>query len=218
MLAVVIDSNVRDVTDTRVDTFNQTHAHNCETLACVAYRVSTRPPSDDPYVGVSTLHREVGADSVAGTPTRRIQTRQQRRGAEAATLHGPNTQPGTAPARVQYPYVEPLISGRQFDYEYASSLASVWQPIAAHHVNAQHASTSNHVNAKSAPNPSMIEADTLARAFTRYASISGGASHNVSERKALAVAKSEKPKWDTEKEHFHTFKRRVMILGRIAQD
>ena len=64
----------------------------------------------------------------------------------------------------------------------------------------------------------MIDADTLARAFTKYASMTGGASHNVSQRKALAVAKSEKPKWDTQKEPFHRCKRRVMILGRVAQD
>ena len=44
-----------------------------------------------------------------------------------------------------------------------------------------------------------------------YASMTGGASHDVSQRKALAVVKSEKPKWDTQKDPFHTFKRRVMI-------
>ena len=55
------------------------------------YRMSTRLPSDDPEVDVSALQREVGADSVAGTPTRRMQTRQHRREAEAAALHGPNT-------------------------------------------------------------------------------------------------------------------------------
>ena len=93
------------------------------------------------------------------------------------------------------------MSGRDFDddydeSEYASGLASIWQPTAAHHVNAQQASTSHHVNAQSAANPSMIDADTQASAFTQYASASmtGGASHNVSQRKALAVAKSEKPK------------------------
>ena len=90
------------------------------------------------------------------------------------------------------------MSGRDFDddydeSEYASGLASIWQPTAAHHVNAQQASTSHHVNAQSAANPSMIDADTQASAFTQYASASmtGGASHNVSQRKALAVAKSE---------------------------
>ena len=128
---------------------------------------STRLPSDDPDVDVHALHREVGADSVAGTPTRRIQTRQQRREAEATALHGPNSQSGTAPARVRNPDFEPLVTGRQFDDEYddskyASGLASVWQPTAAHHVNAQQASTSYHVNAQSAANPSMIDADTLA--------------------------------------------------------
>ena len=78
-------------------------------------------------------------------------------------------------------------------------------------MNAQQASTSHHVNAQSAANPSMTDADTLARAFTQHASMTGGASHNVSQRMALAVAKSEKPKWDTQKEPFHTLKRRVMI-------
>ena len=92
--------------------------------------MSTRQPSDDPDVDVSALHREVGADSVAGTPMRRIQTRLQRRDAEAAALHGPNTHSGTAPARVQTPHLEPLVYGRQFDDEYdmskyASGLASV---------------------------------------------------------------------------------------------
>ena len=64
------------------------------------------------------------------------------------------------------------------------------------------------MNAHSTANPSMIDADTLARAFTQYTS---GVSHNVPEKKALAVAKSEKHKWYTQKEPFHTFKRRVMI-------
>ena len=41
--------------------------------------------------------------------------------------------------------------------------------------------------------------------------MSNGVSRNVPEKKALAVAKSEKAKWDTQKEPFHTFKRRVMI-------
>ena len=178
--------------------------------------MSTRQPSDNPDIDVSALHREVGADSVAGTPMRRIQPRQQRREAEAAALHGPNTQSGTAPARVQNPHFEPLASGRQFDdeydeSEYASSLASVWQPTAAHPVNAQQASTSHHVNAQSAANPFMIDADTLARAFTQYTSMTSGVSRNVPEKIALAVAKSEKPKWDTQKEPFHTFKRRVLI-------
>ena len=72
--------------------------------------MSTRQPSDDPDVDVNALHREVGADSVAETPTRRMQTRQQRREAEAAALHGPNTQSGTAPARVQNPYFDQLVS------------------------------------------------------------------------------------------------------------
>ena len=57
----------------------------------------------------------------------------------------------------------------------------------------------------------MIDADTLARAFTRYTSMTSGVSHSVPEKKALAVAKPEKPKWDTQKEPFHTFERRVMI-------
>ena len=167
--------------------------------------MSTRQPSDDPDVDVSALHREVGPDSVAGTPMRRIQTRQQRREAEAAALHAPNTQSGTAPARVQNPHFEPLVPGRQFDdeydeSEYASGLASIWLPTAAHHVNAQ-----------SAANPSMIDADTLARTFTQYASMTSGVSRNVPEKKALAVATSERPKWDTQKEPFHIFKHRVMI-------
>ena len=158
----------------------------------------------------------ITTDSVASTPMRRMQTRQQRREAEAAALHGPNTQSGTAPARVQNPYFDPLVSGRQFDEEYdeseyASGLASVWQPTAAHHMNAQQASTSHHVNAQSAANPSMIDGDTLARAFTQYASMSSGVSRNVPEKKALAVAKYEKPKWDTQKEPFHTLNRPVMI-------
>ena len=51
----------------------------------------------------------------------------------------------------------------------------------------------------------------VSRAFTQYASMTGGVSHSVPEKKALAVAKSEKSKWDTQKESFHTFKRRVMI-------
>ena len=101
----------------------------------------TRFPSNDPDVDVSALRREVGADSVASTPMRGMQTRQQRREAESAALHGPNTQSGTATARVQNPYFEPLVSGRQFDddyseSEYALGLASVRQPTAARHVNA----------------------------------------------------------------------------------
>ena len=216
VLAFVEDSDVRDVTDTRVHTFDRTHGHFCKALACCVYRMSTRQSSDDLDVDVNTLHREVGADSVAGTPTRRMQTRQQRREAEDAALQGPNTQSGTAPASVQNPYFDQLVSGREFDdeydeSEYVSGLASVWQPTATHHVNAQQASTSHHVNAQSAANPSMTDADTLARAFTQYASMSSGVSWNVPEKKALANAKSEKPKWDTQKEPFHTFKRRVMI-------
>ena len=162
------------------------------------YKMSTRLPSDDPDVDVGALQREVGADSLAGTPTRRMLTRQQRRGAEVAALQGPNTQSGTARARVQNPHFDRLVSGRDFEdnydeSEYASGLASIWQPTAAHHVNAQQASTSHNVNAQSAANPSMIDADTLARAITQYASMTGGALHNVSQRKALTVAKSEKP-------------------------
>ena len=41
--------------------------------------------------------------------------------------------------------------------------------------------------------------------------MTSGVSHSVPEKRALAVAKSEKPKWDTQKEPFQTFKRRVMI-------
>ena len=142
VLAVVIDSNVRDVTDTRVHPFDRTHGHFCKALACCVYRMSTRQPSDDPDVDVSALHREVGADSVAGTPTRRMQSRLHRREAEVAALQGPNTRSGTAPARVQNPCFDQLVSGREFDdeydeSEYVSGLASVWQPTAAHHVNAQ---------------------------------------------------------------------------------
>ena len=73
------------------------------------------------------------------------------------------------------------------------------------------ASTSHYVNAQFVANPSMIYADTLARAFTQYANMTSGVSHTVPEKKALAIAKSEKPKWDTQKRHFHTFKRRIMI-------
>ena len=78
-------------------------------------------------------------------------------------------------------------------------------------MNAQQASTSHHVNAQSAANPSMIDADTLARAFTQYANMTSCVSLNVPEKKALAVAKSEKPRWGTQKKPFHTFKCRVMI-------
>ena len=189
----------------------------------VVYRMFTRQPSDDPDVDVSALQREVSADWVAGTSTCRMQVGQQRRESEVAALQGPNTQSGTAPALVQNTYFDQLVSGRDFDddydeSEYASGLASVWQPTAALHVNAQQASTSHHVNAQSAANPSMIDTDTLARAFTQYASMTDGASHNVSQRKALTVAKSEKPKWHTQKEPYHTFKRRVMVFGRVAQD
>ena len=91
--------------------------------------MSTRLQSDDPDVDVSALHRDVGADSVAGTPTRRMQTRQQRREAEGTALHRPNTPSGSAPARVQNLHFEPLVSARLFDEEddeskYASGLAS----------------------------------------------------------------------------------------------
>ena len=114
-----------------------------------------------------------------------MQTRQQRREAEVAALQGPNDQSGTAPARVQNPHFDQPVSSRDFDddrneSEYASGLACVWQPTAAHHVNAQMASTSHHVDAQSAANPSTIDADTLARAFTWYASMTGSASHKFS--------------------------------------
>ena len=104
--------------------------------------MSTRLPSDDPDIDVSALRLEVGAVSAATTPMRSMQTRQRRREAEAAALHGPNTQSGTASARVQNSYFDSVVSGRQFDEdysesEYASRLASVWQPTAGHHVNAQ---------------------------------------------------------------------------------
>ena len=49
------------------------------------------------------------------------------------------------------------------------------------------------MNAQSVANPSMIDPDTLARAITQYASMTSGVSRNVPEKKALAVAKSEKP-------------------------
>ena len=84
-------------------------------------------------------------------------------------------------------------------------------------MNAQQASASQHVNAQSAANPSMIDADTLARAFTQYASMTGGASHNISQSKALAVAKCEKLKWDTQKEPSH-IQTSCHDLGRVAQD
>ena len=121
VLAVVVDSDVHDVTDTRVHTFDRTHGHFCKALACCVYRMSTRQPSDDPDVDVNALHCEVGAASVAGTPARRMQTRQQCREAEVAALQGPNTQSGTAPARVQNPYFDQLVSGREFDDEYDES-------------------------------------------------------------------------------------------------
>ena len=68
--------------------------------------------------------------------------------------------------------------------------------------------TSNqHVNAQAAADPSMIDADTLAHAFTQHASMSShGVTGSTPEKKALAVAKSDKPKWDTQKEPFQTFK------------
>ena len=68
-----------------------------------------------PDVDVSALQREVGADSVATTPMRGMQTIQQRREEEAAALHRRNTQSSTVPARVQNPYFETLVCGRQFD-------------------------------------------------------------------------------------------------------
>ena len=86
VLAVVVDSDVSDVTDTRVHTFDRTHGYFCKALACCVNRMSTRQASDDPDVDVSPLHCKVGADSIASTPTRRIQTRQQRREAESAAL------------------------------------------------------------------------------------------------------------------------------------
>ena len=177
------------------------------------YKMSTRLPSDDQDVDVSALQREVGADSVASTQMLGIQTRQQRREAETTAQHRPNTQSGTAAARVQNSYFEPLISGRQCDEEYdeseyASKLANIWQPTAAHHVNA-----------RSAANPSMIDADTLARAFTHYVSMSGhGVSRNVPEKKAFAVAKFDKPKWDTPERVFsHVYAPRH-DMGKVAQD
>ena len=48
--------------------------------------MSTRLPSDDPDVDNSELHREVGGDTVATTPMRGMQTKQQRREAGAAAL------------------------------------------------------------------------------------------------------------------------------------
>ena len=72
------------------------------------------------------------------------------------------------------------------------------------------------MNAQSAAVPSTIDVDTLARAFAQYASMS---SHGVtgSFPENLAVAKSDKLKWDTQKELFHTFKRRVMILAELLK-
>ena len=143
------------------------------------------------------MPREVGADSVAPTPMRGARTRQQRREAEAAALLGHHAQSGTAVARVRNDHFQPLLSGRQFDNEYdeheeGSQVASIWQPTAAHHVDGQ-----------SAAGPSTIDVEKLARAFTQYASISShGVTGNVPDKKALAVAKSEKPKWDTQKEPF----------------
>ena len=120
--------------------------------------MSTKFPPDDPDVDVIALQREVGVDTVASTPMRGMQTRQQGGEAEAAALHTLNTQSCTAPARVQHTHFEPLMCGRQFgeeydEPEYAYELASIWQPTTAHHVNAQHASMSQHVIAQSATNP-----------------------------------------------------------------
>ena len=67
------------------------------------------------------------------------------------------------------------------------------------------------MNAQFAAGPP-IKMDTLACAFTHYASMSShGVTRSVPEKKALALAKSDKPMWDTQKEPFHTFKRGVMI-------
>ena len=38
---------------------------------------------------------------------------------------------------------------------------------------------------------------------------------NVTARKAAAIAKSDKPKWDVRTEAFHTFKRRVMMWAEL---
>ena len=178
---------------------------------------SNAPASDDPHVDVGALLREVGAASVAPTPTRGVRTRQQRRESEAVELLGPLTQSGNAPARVHSDYFEPLLSGRESEIEYVESeeeshISHVWEQAAARHVNAQQAST-QHVNAQSAAGPS-IDIDTLARAFTHYANMSSqSVIRNVPEKKALAVVQSEKPNWNTQKEPFHTFKRRVIMCA-----
>ena len=174
-------------------------------------------PSHVPDIDIGAMLREVGADSVAPTPTRGMKTRQQRKEAEAAKPLGPYTQSGIAPAQAQNEYFEPLLSGRESEIEYVgyeeeSHIPNDWEQTATRHANAQLASTL-HVNAQSTAGPS-IDTNTLARALTHYASMSSlGVSRNVPEKKDLAVAKSEKPKWDTQKEPFPTFKCRVIILA-----
>ena len=95
--------------------------------------MSTRLPSDDPDVDNSELHREVGGDTVATTPMRGMQTKQQRREAGAAALPCcTNPILNQALHRHKYkihPEFEPQVSGRQFDDDYdeskyASGLAS----------------------------------------------------------------------------------------------
>ena len=79
------------------------------------------PETDDPDVDVGAMLRELGADSIAPTPTRGMRTRLRRREAETAALFGPHTQPGTALARVKNDYFQPMFSSRELDDEYDES-------------------------------------------------------------------------------------------------
>ena len=63
------------------------------------------------------------------------------------------------------------------------------------------------VNDQSAP---AFDMHAFAQVLSQYTSQDVPAV-NVTEGKAAAIAKSEKPRWDVKTEPFHTFKRRVMI-------
>ena len=75
---------------------------------------------------------------------------------DTASITRRTASPGTAPARVQNDYFQPLLSGREseedYDPEDGPQVASTWLSAAAHHVDAAH-----HANAQSAAGQSTID-------------------------------------------------------------
>ena len=143
---------------------------------------------DDPEVDVSGMVAEVSAESVATVqePTRRT------RGQFCAAILARQDRDATG-KQPQSPVLQQLsgVSDGGSDYVSASDSdgASFGSPKCAHRVND-----------RSAP---AFDVNAFAQVRSQYTS-----QHvpvvNVTGRKASAIAKSEKPKWDVQTKPFHT--------------